>query len=88
MKTMVFKRGTISRIMCGALSRLYEKCERTGKIVFSKQDLGIAVADGLTIETNGYKWTKEIKEGIILLMENENLIEFASSLGEVEYYSL
>jgi hypothetical protein len=88
MKTMVFKRGAISRIMCGVLSRLYEKCERTGKNVFSKQELGIAVADGLTIETNGYEWTKEVKEGIILLMEDENLIEFASSLGEAEYYSL
>ena len=88
MRTMVFKRGAISRIICGVMCRLHEKCERTGKNVFSKQELGIAVADGLTIETNGYEWTKEVKEGIILLMEDENLIEFASSLGEKEYYSL
>ena len=88
MKTMVFKRGAVSRIICGVMCRLYESCERTGKTIIDKRAVEIAVADGLTIETNGYEWTKEIKEGVILAMEEEELIIFVSSLGETEYYSL
>lgn len=82
MKSYVFKKGILGR--CHDLIEWDAKRRKTE--VFNVQDLKISISDQLAIEHNGYDFDVNEVYSILKALEENDYIEFFSSLGYEKFY--